>query len=161
MAFIRASSIPVFGGESVVLRLFHRGLARDRREDLGLSGEAMSRIQGWLQQESGLIVVAGRTGAGKSTAAYAMLQYLMSRGRSAFSIEDPVEVRLPGCRRVEVQEKHGLTFESAIRAMVRQDPDVILIGEVRDAASATAACRAAMTGRMVIATVHARRPSAS
>ncbi|WP_206831028.1 GspE/PulE family protein [Alicyclobacillus fructus] len=157
-AHIRASCVPIFGGESLVLRLFHSGVASHLLEDLGLVGPSMSRMREWLQQESGLIALAGRTGAGKSTAAYAMLDHLLRQGRTVFTIEDPVEVRLAGCRQIEIQEKHGLTFDVALRAMVRQDPDVIFIGEVRDHASASAACRAAMTGRLVIATVHARKP---
>ncbi|AEJ43820.1 type II secretion system protein E [Alicyclobacillus acidocaldarius subsp. acidocaldarius Tc-4-1] len=158
MAHIRASCVPIFGGESLVLRFFHPGLSANLLEGLGLSQESLSRIRGWLQRDSGLIALAGRTGAGKTTTAYAMLEHLLHQGRIVFTIEDPVEVRVPGCRQVEIQEKHGLTFDSALRAMVRQDPDVIFIGEVRDEVSAAAACRAAMTGRLVIATVHARRP---
>jgi len=158
VAHIRASSVPIFGGESLVLRLFHPGLSAHLLEELGLSHESLSRVRGWLQRDSGLIALAGRTGAGKTTTAYAMLEHLLNQGRTVFTIEDPVEVRVPGCRQVEIQEKHGLTFDSALRAMVRQDPDVIFIGEVRDEVSAAAACRAAMTGRLVIATVHARRP---
>ncbi len=158
MAHIRASSVPIFGGESLVLRLFHPGFASHLLDGLGLSGESLSRIRGWLQQDGGLIALAGRTGAGKSTTAYAMLEHLLQQGRTVFTIEDPVEVRVPGCRQVEIQDKHGLTFGAALRAMVRQDPDVIFIGEVRDEVSASAACRAAMAGRLVLATVHARRP---
>ncbi|MDI9259878.1 ATPase, T2SS/T4P/T4SS family [Alicyclobacillus sendaiensis] len=158
VAHIRASSVPIFGGESVVLRLFHAGLSGHPLQDLGLSHESLSRVLGWLQRDSGLIALAGRTGAGKTTMAYAMLEHLLSQSRTVLTLEDPVEVRVPGCRQIEIQEKQGLTFDVALRAMVRQDPDAIFIGEVRDEVSAAAACRAAMTGRLVIVTVHARRP---
>ncbi|SIS63572.1 GspE/PulE family protein [Alicyclobacillus vulcanalis] len=158
LTHFRASCVPVFGGESLVLRLFHDGLAPRSLEDLGLSSALLSRIQDWLRQDGGLIALAGRTGAGKTTAAYAMLAHVLRHGRSVLTLEEPVEVRVPGCRQIEIQDKHGLTFDAALRAMVRQDPDVIFVGEVRDEMSATAACRAAMSGRLVLATVHARRP---
>lgn len=152
---IRVSTMPTVSGESVVLRLFQARRQPICLEDIGLTMEQCERIRTWLQTKSGLILIAGTTGAGKTTTLYAMMRELAGCGRRVMSIEDPVEMRIDGCHQLEVQVARGLTFGIGLRSILRQDPDVLMIGEIRDEETARIALRAGLTGRLVLATTHA------
>jgi type II secretory ATPase GspE/PulE/Tfp pilus assembly ATPase PilB-like protein len=123
---------------------------------LGMSQEQTEQMRLILQNPSGLILVAGATGAGKTTTLYAMMLQLSRWRRRVVSIEDPVEMALPDCHQVQVRERIGVTFEAGLKALLRQDPDVIMVGEIRDDATARVALRAAMSGHLVLSTTHAQ-----
>ncbi|MDQ0188331.1 Flp pilus assembly complex ATPase component TadA [Alicyclobacillus cycloheptanicus] len=152
---VRVAVVPTVGGETAVLRLFVRGGAAPSLADLGLTAAQLAVVRGLLRSASGMILVAGSTGSGKTTTLYAMLQALAAEGRRVVSIEDPVEMHRPEWQQMEVRERLGVTFDVGVRAVLRQDPDVIMIGEIRDEATARAALRAAMTGHLVLTTTHA------
>lgn len=152
---MRVSSIPVYDGESLVLRILGDAAGTIPLQSLGLSAFQMAQLTTVLDCPNGLCVVAGRTGAGKTTTLYAMMQHLAAQGRQVFSVEDPVEMSVAHCRQVEVHERQGFTYAIALRALLRQDPDVLMIGEIRDEETARIAYRAALTGRLVLATTHA------
>lgn len=156
MARIRVSVVPLVSGESVVLRLMYPVSERFALHEIGLTPEQYWSLTSCLHADHGLILVAGRTGVGKTTTLYAMMQYLAEKNRQVFSIEDPVEVPLPSVRQIEVRERFGVTYETSLRALLRQDLDVLMIGEIRDTLTAHAALRAALTGRLVLATTHAK-----
>lgn len=152
---IRVSIIPVGTHESAHLRL----LTADRRsldiEALGLCAENSQQLTEVLQRGHGLILIAGGTGSGKTTTMYALANALDLQKNVVVSVEDPVEFRFPHIRQLAVDENHGLDMQDALRVLLRMDPDAILIGEIRDQNSATTAARAALAGRLVIATIHA------
>lgn len=153
---IRVSCIPVWNGESLVLRLLRTLEEPPTLSELGFSTiqqETLSRI---LNMKSRLVVVSGPTGAGKTTTLAAMLSSLVQEGRKIVTIEDPVEYRIPGVTQIEVNEQGGLTFQEVLRRVFRHDPDVLMIGEIRDEQTARTAVRAALTGHLVFATMHAR-----
>lgn len=153
---IRVASVPTVNGESVVLRLLtaQRGpLSFTAIGMTPLQAESMNEL---LKNHTGLILVAGPTGSGKTTTLYAMMLQLSRWGRHVVSIEDPVEMPVDYCRQVEVREQVGVTFDIGLRALLRQDPDVIMIGEIRDQESAKVALRAALSGHLVLSTTHAR-----
>jgi general secretion pathway protein E len=152
---IRASFVPVVGGEKAVLRLLapHRGVAT--LEELGLATADYHSLQATLARPDGLLVVAGPTGAGKTTTLYAALERLRRPETAIATVEDPVELELDGIAQVAVDEEAGRGFAEVLRALLRQDPDVLLVGEVRDTDSARIACRAALTGHLVLTSVHA------
>ncbi|WAH38978.1 GspE/PulE family protein [Alicyclobacillus dauci] len=152
---MRVSSIPIYGGESVVIRLLRESTRVRDLPQLGLDGEQLFELTQLLDRDTGLVLVAGRTGVGKTTTLYGLMNYLARQGRQVFSIEDPVEAPVPNCRQIEVREQTGLTYEASLRALLRQDPDVLMIGEIRDRTTAGIAVRAALTGRLVLATAHA------
>ncbi|MFD1675004.1 GspE/PulE family protein [Alicyclobacillus fodiniaquatilis] len=152
---IRVSSLPIYGGESVVLRVLQQPLRVLELHQVGLTAEQFYEVVHLLEEPVGLVLVAGRTGVGKTTTLYAMMHHLANQGRQVFSIEDPVEVPIPHCRQVEVRERTGLSYEVGLRSLLRQDPDVLMIGEIRDEVTARVAVRAALTGRLVLATTHA------
>jgi general secretion pathway protein E len=152
---VRVSTLPTIHGEAVVMRLFP-----ERRGPLDFSSLGMNRsqcqdVQRMLIHTSGLILVSGPTNSGKTTTLYAMMLQLARMGRKVISIEDPVEMPLEDCQQVEVRERVGVTFDVGLRALLRHDPDVIMIGEIRDERSAQAAVRAALTGHLVLSTTHA------
>ncbi len=152
---VRAAFIPVYGGEKITLRLLDRdqhGLALD---DLGLTCVQAAALRRAMAEAGGMIVVCGPTGAGKTTTLYAVLEELRRPDLSLLSVEDPVERRIDLVAQVPVDEENGRTFAVALRHALRQDPDVLMIGEMRDEASARIACRAALTGHLVLSTVHA------
>ena len=154
-AFIRLSALPIYRGESVVMRILMDQRAALPMRSLGFTDAQLREIERWLCHRSGLIVVSGRTGVGKTTTLYSLMNELANRGHQVFSLEDPVEMPLPNCRQIEIHERSGLTFHAALRSLLRQDPDVMMIGEIRDEETAHAACRAALSGRLVFATTHA------
>lgn len=153
---VRVAVVPTVGGETAVLRLFERGGAAPSLADLGVAPAQLAQLRALLMRDAGMILVAGPTGSGKTTTLYAMLQELSRWGRRVVSIEDPVEMQMPGWQQMEVREHIGVTFDASLRAVLRQDPDAIMIGEIRDEQTARAALRAAMTGHLVLSTTHAR-----
>ena len=151
---IRVSTIPTIYGESVVMRLLDRSSVRLGLDDLGFSPEAQQRFEALVRRPHGIILVTGPTGAGKTTTLYAALRQINSVEKKVITIEDPVEYQLEGVNQIQVKPKIGLTFASGLRHIVRQDPDVILVGEIRDRETAEIAIHAALTGHLVLSTLH-------
>ncbi len=151
---LRISTLPTSVGEKVVVRILDARTTVLSLEGLGLSGEERARITTLLSAREGLILVTGPTGSGKTTTLYSMLRAIQLRGVNIITVEDPVEYRLKGVVQVNVNEKTGLTFPAALRAILRQDPDVILVGEIRDKETAQIAVQAALTGHLVLTTLH-------
>ena len=151
---LRVVVLPLIEGESVVLRVLDRNRERLSLEALGLQGQDLDRVNAVLQRTHGAVLATGPTGSGKTTTLYAALSSISSRERTILTIEDPVEYRVPGIRQVQVSTKTGLTFAAGLRAMVRADPDVIMVGEIRDSDSAKIAVQAAVTGHLVLSTLH-------
>jgi type IV pilus assembly protein PilB len=151
---IRVSTLPVFGGEKVVMRLLPEATKAFSLEALGLEGEALERIYENLRKPIGMILVTGPTGSGKTTTLYSMLDVLNTPQVNISTIEDPVEYTMPRVNQTQVNPKIGLTFAAGLRALVRQDPDIIMVGEIRDTETATLAVNAALTGHLVLSTLH-------
>jgi type IV pilus assembly protein PilB len=149
----RTSTYPTQYGEKAVIRLLSKGSLK-KLEQLGLSSKDREIFKSWILKPHGLILVTGPTGSGKSTTLYAALQMLNSIDRNIISIEDPIENEISGINQAQVNIKANLTFASALRCMLRQDPDVIMVGEVRDAETAEMVLRAALTGHLVLSTLH-------
>ncbi|MEE8363201.1 MAG: GspE/PulE family protein [Dehalococcoidia bacterium] len=152
---IRAATTDTVQGEMIVLRLLNKSLQLFSLDDLGLSPEFAGGFRGMLKAPYGMIVVAGPTGAGKTTTLYAALHELDSKQSNIITIEDPVEYRFEGVNSIEVNERAGLSFASILRAVLRLDPDVVMVGEIRDAETAHTAVQAALTGHLVLSSVHA------
>lgn len=150
---LRVSTVPVSGGEKAVIRILMPN-ASARISELGLPTPEMERIDKLLRGRDGVIAVTGPTGSGKTTTLYAALRQLSTGETNIVTVEDPIEYRLPGITQMQADPKRGVTFASALRAVLRQDPDVILIGELRDQETAGIAVQAAMTGHLVLATLH-------
>jgi type II secretory ATPase GspE/PulE/Tfp pilus assembly ATPase PilB-like protein len=152
---IRVATYPTVTGEKMVLRLFQQSTALGLNE-LGLDATAVSALEGLLRQSAGLLLLTGPAGSGKTTTIYACLRHLGKLGgRHIITIEDPVEQVIPGLMQTEVNEARGLTFAVAARHLLRQDPQVLVLGEIRDDETAVLAVRAALTGHLVISTLHA------
>jgi type II secretory ATPase GspE/PulE/Tfp pilus assembly ATPase PilB-like protein/8-oxo-dGTP pyrophosphatase MutT (NUDIX family) len=151
---LRVSTLPASHGEKVVIRILDSRAALRSVESLGLDPVDGPRMQKLLEVREGLILVTGPTGSGKTTTLYAALRMLQHRGVNIITVEDPVEYRIPGIVQVQIHEKAGLTFASALRSVLRQDPDVVLIGEIRDRETAAIALQASLTGHLVFATLH-------
>jgi type II secretory ATPase GspE/PulE/Tfp pilus assembly ATPase PilB-like protein/8-oxo-dGTP pyrophosphatase MutT (NUDIX family) len=151
---LRVSTLPAAHGEKVVIRILDaRGGVRSL-DALGFDDVDSARLTRLLETREGLILVTGPTGSGKTTTLYSALHALVTRGLNVITVEDPVEYRIPGIVQSQVNEKAGLTFAAALRSILRQDPDVILVGEIRDAETAAIAIQAALTGHLVFATLH-------
>jgi type IV pilus assembly protein PilB len=151
----RVSTIPTVGGEKVVMRLLDEGSKTFEFQHLGMSERDLKAIQTLIDRPHGMIVVTGPTGSGKSTTMYAILSQLNSVSRNIVTVEDPVEYRLPGINQVASDNEHGLGFANALKYIMRQDPDVIMVGEIRDHETASTAVQAALTGHLLISTLHA------
>lgn len=151
---IRVSVLPIFDGEKIVMRLLPEQAKAFTLEALGLSGEALERVQDNLRKPVGMILITGPTGSGKTTTLYAMMEILNTPGVNISTVEDPVEYRMPRINQTQVNPKIGMTFASGLRALVRQDPDIIMVGEIRDSETADLAINAALTGHMVLSTLH-------
>jgi len=151
---IRVSSIPVAFGERIVLRLLNRDDARLPLDALGMDGDLLCAFRGLMSSPNGIVAISGPTGSGKTTTLYAALGEIDSAHRNILTIEDPVEYRLPGVGQMQVKPKIGLTFANGLRHILRQDPDVILVGETRDPETAEIAVRASLTGHLVLTTLH-------
>ena len=151
---IRVSILPTVYGEKVVMRLAQKkALTMDKR-DLGFPDDELIKFDHILSHPNGLILVTGPTGSGKSTTLYTALNELNTEGVNIITVEDPVEANLNGVNQVQVNEKAGLTFSSALRSILRQDPDIIMIGEIRDQETAEIAVKASITGHLVVSTLH-------
>jgi type II secretory ATPase GspE/PulE/Tfp pilus assembly ATPase PilB-like protein len=151
---LRVSVVPTRFGENIVIRILATGGHADSLSALGLSAPNEALFSEALSQTHGLILVTGPTGSGKSTTLYAALQEVAGQPRSVVTIEDPVEYALTGVTQVQVNTQAGITFAQGLRALMRQDPDVIMIGEIRDAETAMLAAQASLTGHLVLATLH-------
>jgi len=141
-------------GESVVIRLLHKESIKFDFGSLGFEGEALNRFLGVLEQPHGIILITGPTGSGKSTSLYTALHKINTPDRKIITVEDPVEYQLEGVNQIQTKPQIGLTFAAALRSIVRQDPDVIMIGEMRDIETARIAVQSALTGHLVLSTLH-------
>jgi type II secretory ATPase GspE/PulE/Tfp pilus assembly ATPase PilB-like protein/ActR/RegA family two-component response regulator len=151
---LRVSTIPAAGAEKCVVRILDPSAARSL-DDLDLPGDELIRVRALLAHRDGIVIITGPTGSGKTTTLYGALRELADGKVNIMTVEDPIEYELAGITQTQVETKQGMTFASALRAMLRQDPDVILVGEIRDKETAITAAQAAMTGHLVLATVHA------
>ena len=151
---LRVSTLPVSHGEKIVVRVLDGTAGLRTLEAIGFAADDLRRIRSLLEQREGLLLVTGPTGSGKTTTLYAALREVQARGVNVVTVEDPIEYRLPGIVQVQVHERAGLTFGAALRSIVRQDPDVILVGEIRDRETAEIAIQASLTGHLVLSTLH-------
>ena len=151
---VRVSTLPSAHGERAVLRLLDKSESKLSLESVGMQGDVLARFAHLLVQPHGIILVTGPTGSGKTTTLYAGLQRLDTHGSNIMTVEDPIEYELAGVGQTQVNAKIDLTFAKALRAILRQDPDVIMIGEIRDFETAQIAIQASLTGHLVLATLH-------
>lgn len=151
----RICTVPSQFGEGAVLRLLNRDTKNLSLEKLGMPNNLLNLSRTWMQARQGMIILAGPTGVGKTTTLYAILKELNEKNKKIITIEDPVEFTLEGVVQCEVREKEGFSFSRAIRSFLRQDPDILVVGELRDYETAFVACKAALTGHLVITTLHA------
>jgi general secretion pathway protein E len=157
----RVSTIPTIFGESVVLRILDRTRVALDFAELGFSADQISALRGLLQEPNGIILVTGPTGSGKTTTLYTALSSLNSTERNVFTVEDPIEYQLNGINQVQVQTEIGLDFPHALRSILRQDPDIIMIGEIRDLETARIAIQSSLTGHLVLSTLHTNSAAAA
>jgi general secretion pathway protein E len=151
---VRVSTVPTLGGESVVLRLLDKERGRISLLELGMSADTLELFTEVLSRPHGIVLVTGPTGSGKTTTLYAGLEMIRTGREKILTVEDPVEYELRGVPQVPVNEKVGVTFASALRSLLRQDPDIIMVGEIRDPETAQIAIQAALTGHLVLSTLH-------
>jgi general secretion pathway protein E len=151
---VRVSTLPSAHGERAVLRLLDKSESMFTLEGLGMSGDVLGTFNKLVQQPHGIVLVTGPTGSGKTTTLYASLQRIDTGTTNVLTVEDPIEYELPGIGQTQVHSKIDLTFAKALRAILRQDPDVIMIGEIRDFETAQIAIQASLTGHLVLATLH-------
>jgi len=151
---IRVSTVPIAHGESIVMRLLDRSAVLLDLESLGFSPEQLTMTDKLIHRSHGIVLVTGPTGSGKTTTLYAALSRINTPDIKIITVEDPVEYQLPGIGQIQVNSKIGLTFASGLRSIVRQDPDVILVGEIRDLETAEIAIQSSLTGHLVFSTVH-------
>lgn len=151
---LRVSTLPTNFGESIVLRILDKGSLKLEFAALGFTTNDESRIQSLIQRPHGIILVTGPTGSGKTTTLYTALRHVNAKEKSVFTLEDPIEYQMPMIRQTQVNADIGMTFSTGLRALLRQDPDVILVGEIRDQETADLAMRAALTGHLVFSTLH-------
>ncbi len=151
---LRVGTIPSSFGERTVVRLLDHHAHRHRLEDLGMEAETLAAYRRMCMAEHGMILVTGPTGSGKTTTLYATLEELNDGHKNILTLEDPVEYQLPGMTQSQINEKRGLTFASGLRSLLRQDPDIIMVGEIRDRATAAMAVQSALTGHLVLSTLH-------
>jgi type IV pilus assembly protein PilB len=151
---IRVSTLPTIRGEKVVLRLLNRERIIMQVDQLGMSEANLAAFNGFIRSSHGMILVTGPTGCGKSTTLYSVLNHLNSSEKNIVTVEDPVEYPLKGVNQLQINSRIGLSFSSALRNILRQDPNIIMIGEIRDTETAEIATRAALTGHLVLSTLH-------
>jgi MSHA biogenesis protein MshE len=153
---VRMSTMPTQFGESVVLRLLNKNAGLQKLDALGMPARMLEKLREIIQRTTGTVLVTGPTGSGKTTTLYAALSEVNTIERKIITVEDPVEYRLPGINQVQVNEKIDLSFARVLRSTLRQDPDIILVGEIRDEETAQIALRAALTGHLVFSTLHTK-----
>jgi type IV pilus assembly protein PilB len=158
---LRVAVMPTTNGEQVVLRILHRAVSKPDLAELGMTAVAREPFERAIRQPYGAVVVCGPTGSGKTTTLYTALHMLNDPGRVLMTIEDPVEYQLKGVNQIEISPKSGLTFARGLRTILRSDPDVLLVGEIRDEETARIAMQAGMTGHLVLTTVHAHNAASS
>ena len=151
---IRVSILPTLYGEKVVMRLLNNDATNIEISSLGFTKEELARYQEGVKQPNGILLISGPTGSGKTTTLYATLKLLNKKDTNVVTIEDPIEYTLEGINQVQLKEDIGLGFKAALKSFLRQDPDVIMLGEIRDAETANMAIRAALTGHLVLSTIH-------
>ncbi|MEA3273530.1 MAG: GspE/PulE family protein [Patescibacteria group bacterium] len=150
----RVSVIPVYGGEKIVMRILDESSKGFTLEQIGMEGRGLELVQAAVRKPNGMILISGPTGSGKTTTLYTIIDLLNSRQININTIEDPIEYRMSGVNQTQANAKIGLTFSTGLRSLLRQDPDVIMVGEIRDTETAEIAAHAAMTGHLVLSTVH-------
>ena len=153
---VRISTLPVKWGENVVCRVLDSSGSIPKISDLGFMWTSKRQIDKSLSKTSGMVLVTGPTGSGKTTTLYSMLQELNTESRKIITLEDPIEYELPGVVQSEVDEKAGYTYQSGLKALLRQDPDIIMIGEIRDLDTANIAAQSSLTGHLVFSTLHTK-----
>ena len=158
---VRISTMPTQYGESVVMRLLNQGSGILGLDNIGIPADMLGKVREVIHRHSGMILVTGPTGSGKTTTLYAALNELNTPERKIITVEDPVEYRLPGINQVQINDKIELTFDRVLRSALRQDPDVVLVGEMRDEKTVETGLRAAMTGHMVFSTLHTNDASST
>lgn len=158
---LRISTLPTIYGEKIVLRILDRGSFLFTKKDLGFTEEDFISFENILNQPYGMILVTGPTGSGKTTTLYTILSELNSIEKNIITVEDPVEYKFSGINQVQVNNKAGLTFANGLRSILRQDPDIIMLGEIRDGETAKMAVRAAITGHLVFSTLHTNDTASS
>lgn len=158
---MRVSTLPTVYGEKVVIRLLDRSSFMFKKEDLGFSNKNLESFNDILRQPYGIILATGPTGSGKTTTLYSVLRELNKEEKNIITVEDPVEYKIEGINQVQVNTKAGLTFATGLRSILRQDPDIIMIGEIRDTETANIAVRAAITGHLVLSTLHTNDTASS
>ena len=151
---LRVSSLPIVDGEKIVIRILDYTMSQAGLETLGLTPSNLEKVKKLIHMPNGIILVAGATGSGKSTTVYSMLAIINTVSRNIITVEDPVEMKIQGINQVQVMSEIGLTFGTTLRSILRQDPDVIMIGEIRDDETARIAVRASITGHLVLSTIH-------
>ena len=151
---LRISSLPTIQGEKIVIRVLDSEANQLRLEDMGFTGDNLARYRNMYKASYGLVLIAGPTGSGKTTTLYATLQELNQPERNIITVEDPVEYCMEGMNQVAVNAKIGMTFAKGLRSILRQDPNIIMIGEIRDRETAEIAVQAALTGHLVFSTLH-------
>ncbi|MEC7264346.1 MAG: GspE/PulE family protein [Bacteroidota bacterium] len=151
---IRVSTLPTLFGEKIVLRILNKDTKSITLEDLGFNKDELERYKEGVKNPNGIILISGPTGSGKTTTLYATLKLLNDSKTNILTIEDPIEYTLEGVNQVQLKESIGLDFSSALRTFLRQDPDIIMVGEIRDVKTANMAIRAALTGHLVLSTIH-------
>ena len=151
---LRVSSLPVQGGEKMVIRILDYRMSLNGLENLGFRENNLIKVNKMIENPNGLILVTGATGTGKSTTVYAILQKLNTKERNIITVEDPVEMKIENINQVQVLSDIGLTFSHTLRSILRQDPDIIMVGEIRDNETAKIAVRASITGHLVLSTIH-------
>lgn len=151
---LRVSTLPTVNGEKIVIRLLSRDTNLDTAEELGFYGHNLELYRKFMKHNQGIVLVVGPTGSGKSSTLYTMISLRNTEGVNIVTLEDPVEYNIVGVNQVQVEEKTGMTFASGLRSILRQDPDIISVGEIRDGETAEIALRAAVTGHLVLSTIH-------
>jgi len=151
---MRLSTIPLRGGEKAVIRILDASLGNFELDSIGFLPDDQAKIEKLIQRHMGMVIMTGPTGSGKTTTLYAMLNRIKKRTINIVTVEDPIEYNYPGLNQMQVNPDIELTFARGLRSILRQDPDVILVGEIRDAETAEIACRAALTGHLVFSTLH-------
>jgi type IV pilus assembly protein PilB len=151
---LRISTLPTVRGEKIVMRILDLSSNQNRIDALGLNNQEEAKLRKMISYPNGIILVSGPTGSGKTTTLYACLNELNHPGVNIITVEDPVEIRTEGVNQVQVNQKVDMTFANALRSILRQDPNIIMIGEIRDVETAQIAVRASLTGHLVLSTIH-------